>query len=206
MDHSRLSPTLTRRTLLVLSAAASFLAVSGLHRSFAAGGASSMVKSFADELVAIVNGPQPASAKKAALGPVIDRNVDVAKIARFCLGRYWATASATQQSQYVTIFHQVLLNDISGHLGDYTGVTYTLGGETQKGESTLVATAIARPNATTANVQWVVDPGGKVVDVVAEGTSLRLAKRQDYASFLGQHGGDINALLSALQQKLNSAG
>jgi len=198
--------TITRRSLLALSAATAFLAVSGLHRVLAASSASSMVKSFADQLVAIVNGSQPAAEKKAALQPVIDQNVDVAKIARFCLGRYWQTASAAQQQQYVTIFHRKLLNSISGHLGDYTGVSYTMSGETQKGDTTLVGTAIVRPNAPTANVQWVVDGAGKVVDVVAEGTSLRLTERQDYASFLGQHGGSIDALLSALQKQLDAAG
>ena len=64
MQHSHL----TRRSLLVLSAAAGFLAVSGLHGVFAASSASAEVKTFADQLVAIVNGPQPAAAKKAALG------------------------------------------------------------------------------------------------------------------------------------------
>ena len=212
MQHSHLTrrtASLTRRSLLVLSAAASFLAVSGmavpgLSSAFAASSASAEVKTFADQLVAIVNGPQPAAAKKAALGPVIDRNVDVNKIARFCLGRYWASATPAQQSQYVTIFHQVLLNNIQGHLGEYVGVSYVMNGETQKGDNTLVGTAISRPNAPTANVQWVVDTNNKVIDVVAEGTSLRLTSRQDYASFLGQHNNDIGALLTALQRKLDS--
>ncbi len=212
MQHTHLTrrpASLTRRSLLGLSAAASLLAVSGMalsgsSRAFAASSASAEVKTFADQLVAIVNSSQSNSAKKAALGPVIDRNVDVNKIARFCLGRFWATATPAQQSQYLTIFHQVLLNNIQGHLGEYAGVSYVMNGETQKGEATLVGTAITRPNAPTANVQWVVDSNNKVVDVVAEGTSLRLTERQDYASYLGQHNNDIAALLTALQRKLDS--
>jgi phospholipid transport system substrate-binding protein len=197
---------MTRRTLLAVSAAAAFLAVSGLRPVVAASSAATTVKDFADQLVAIVNSSQPAAEKKAALQPVIDRYVDVGQIARFCLGRFWQTASAAQQQHYVAIFHKKLLNSISGHLGDYTGVSYTMSGETQKGDTTLVGTAIVRPNAPTANVQWVVDGAGKVVDVVAEGTSLRLTERQDYASFLGQHGGSIDALLSALQRQIDAAG
>ena len=212
MQHTHLTrrpASLTRRSLLGLSAAASLLAVSGMalpgsSRAFAASSASAEVKTFADQLVAIVNSSQSNPAKKAALGPVIDRNVDVNKIARFCLGRFWATATPAQQSQYLTIFHQVLLNNIQGHLGEYAGVSYVMNGETQKGEATLVGTAITRPNAPTANVQWVVDSNNKVVDVVAEGTSLRLTERQDYASYLGQHNNDIAALLTALQRKLDS--
>ena len=132
----------------------------------------------------------------------------MAKIARFCLGRFWATATPAQQSQYVAIFHQVLLNNISGNLGKFRGVTYTLQGETPQGTSTLVSTVITRPNAPTANVQWVIDNSSgtpKVVDVVPEGTSLRLTQRSDYASYLSRHGNDISALLSALQQQVNNA-
>jgi phospholipid transport system substrate-binding protein len=201
----------TRRAFLLLTGAASFLLVTGLAvPAFAeVSGASAFVRSFADQLVAIVNGPQPAAQKKAALGPVIDRNVDVARIARFCLGRFWSSATPAQQAQYTTIFHQVLLNNISGHLGDYTGVSYVMHGESPQGDNTLVGTTITRPNAPTANVQWVVENAGgglKVVDVVAEGTSLRLTQRSDYASFLSRHNNDIGALLKALQAQLDNAG
>ncbi len=204
-------PKTTRRHFLILSAAASLLFVAGAATpAFAqASGASTFVRSFADQLVGIVNGPQPAAQKKAALGPVIDRNVDVNRIARFCLGRFWATATPAQQSQYATIFHQVLLNNISGHLGEYTGVSYVMHGESPQGDNTLVGTTITRPNAPTANVQWVVENAGgglKVVDVVAEGTSLRLTQRSDYASFLSRHNNDIGALLKALQAQLDNAG
>ena len=200
----------TRRTFLALSAAAAVLASFGAPLAQAQGSAAaSFVNGFARDLVAIVNGPQSAVQKRAALGPVIDANVDVAKIARFCLGRYWTRATPEQQAQYTTLFHQKLLNNISGHLGDYRGVAYSLQGETAQGTNMLVGTAIVRPNAPTANVQWVVDTSGgapKVVDVVAEGTSMRLTERSDYASYLSQHGGDVGALLSALQRQLANAG
>ncbi len=203
-----LSPT--RRTFLMLCAASATLAAFGVPVARAQGSAaSSFVNSFARQLVDIVNGPQSAAQKKAALGPVIDSNVDVAKIARFCLGRFWARATPEQQAQYTTLFHQVLLNNISGHLGEYRGVTYSMQGETPQGADTLVSTVINRPNAPAANVQWVVETSGgapKVVDLVAEGTSLRLTQRSDYASYLGQHGGDVSALLTALQRQLSNAG
>jgi len=80
-----------------------------------------------------------------------------------------------------------------------------LQGETPQGANTLVGTAINRPNAPMANVQWVVDSSSgapKVVDVVAEGTSLRLTRRNDYAAFMGAHGGDMEALLAAIRQRL----
>ncbi len=201
---------LTRRAVLVLAAAAGLLTVVGEPLALAqSSAASTFVSTFASQLTTIVNGPQRAAQKKAALGPVIDQNVDVDKIARFCLGRFWSSATPAQQAQYTTIFHQVLLNNISGHLGEYRGVSYQMGGETPQGANTLVGMVINRPNAPPANVQWVVDSSSgspKVVDVVAEGTSMRLTNRSDYASYLSRHGNSISALLSALQQQLANNG
>jgi phospholipid transport system substrate-binding protein len=201
---------LTRRSLLAASAAIVALALVRVPRAMAASAsqASTLVNSFAGELTQIVNGPEPAAQKKAALGPVIDSNVDVAKIARFCLGRFWSSATAAQQAEYTQIFHQVLLNAISGHLGDYKGVSYTVTGDHAQGADELVGTVITRPNSPPVNVQWVVDSSTgspKIVDVVAEGTSLRLTQRSDYASYLERHGNDIGALLAALHRQLGAA-
>jgi phospholipid transport system substrate-binding protein len=198
---------LTRRDLLAITVAAATLAATGFAPASAqSAGADAFVKQFADSLVAIVNGPEPAAQKKAALTPVIDRYVDVPAVARFSLGRFWATATPAQQQEYVTLFHRVLLNNISGHLGDYRGVSYVTTGDTPQGSNTLVGTQITRPNQPQINVQWVVNGSPKVIDVIAEGTSMRLTQRSDYASYLGQHGGNIDALLAAMHRQLDNAG
>jgi phospholipid transport system substrate-binding protein len=201
---------LTRRRLLAFTAVTALVAACGLGPAHAQSpGANAFLKSFADNLVSIVNGPEPTAQKRAALGPVIDSNVDVARIARFCLGRFWSTATPAQQAEFTTLFHQVLLNEISGHLGDYRGVSYSMTGDTSQGADTLVGTIINRPNAPPANVKWVVDSSSgtpKIVDVIAEGTSMRLTSRNDYASYLSQHGNSIDALIAALQKQVAAAG
>ncbi len=200
--------SLSRRLALALPLAGLVLAATGAPAQ-AGTPADDFVTKFATALVDIVNRPEPAAQKKAALGPVIDGDVDVAKIARFCLGRFWNTATPDQRAQYVTLFHQVLLNAISGHLGAYRGVSFTLTGDTPQGANTLVGTLITRPNAPQANVQWVVDASGptpKVIDVIAEGTSMRLTQRSDYASFLGQHADSVTALIAALKHQIAAAG
>jgi phospholipid transport system substrate-binding protein len=201
---------LTRRSLLAAFSAIVALAIVRLPRAVAASAsqASAFVNSFASELTQIVNGPDSAAQKKAALGPVIDQNVDVAKIARFCLGRFWSSATPAQQSEYTQIFHQVLLNAISGHLGDYKGVSYAMTRDHPQGADELVGTIITRPNSPPVNVQWVVDSSTgspKIVDLVAEGTSMRLTQRSDYASYLERHGNDIGALLQALHRQVLAA-
>ena len=202
---------LTRRRLLTagataLAALTLFSALGVAPAAAQTGGADAFVKSFADELVAVVNGPQDSAAQQAALRPVIDRNVDADDVARFCLGRFWNTATPDQRSKYVALFHQVLLTQISGHLGEYRGVSITLTGSHVQNGEILVGSVINRPNQPPANVDWVVSTASgspKVVDVLAEGTSLRLTQRQDYASYLVHHGEDIDKLIAAMQRQLN---
>ncbi len=198
---------LTRRAVLAGATAVLVLATiaaPGAARAQQAS-ADAFVRGFADRLIAVVNGDGSAAAKQAALAPLIDNDVDVAAIARFCLGRFWSSATPAQQAAYTQLFHQVLLNNISGHLGEYRGVSFTMTGSQPQGEDTLVGTIINRPNQPPANVQWVVRTAGtpKVLDVVAEGTSLRLTQRQDYASYLSRHGGSIDALIAAMKRQLN---
>jgi phospholipid transport system substrate-binding protein len=200
------SRSLGRRRFGVVAAAGLLAATAAPPARAQGGDPSEFLKNFADQLVAIVNGPGDAAAKRQALQPVIDHDVDVAGIARFCLARLWTTASPAQQQQYVSIFHQVLLNNISGHLGEYKGVSYSMGGSQPQGSSTVVATVINRPNAPPANVSWVISSAGgaqKIVDVIAEGTSLRLQQRDDYTSYLHRHNNVIAALISALQRQVS---
>ena len=197
----------TRRHLLAGAAAllvAAMLAVAPARA--AASDPETFVKGFADRLVAIVNGPQDTAAKREALQPVVDEDVDVASIARFCLARSWNAATPAQQEKYVSVFHQVLMHSISSHLGEYQGVSFSFGTTHPQGDSTVVSTVVTRPNAPPANIGWVVsDSTGapKVVDVVAEGTSLRLQQRDDYTSYLRRHNNDIDALIAALQRQVS---
>jgi phospholipid transport system substrate-binding protein len=47
-----------------------------------------------------------------------------------------------------------------------------------------------------------VDGQPKIVDIIAEGTSLRLTERNDYAGVISQHGGQIQPLIDAMRNQL----
>jgi phospholipid transport system substrate-binding protein len=70
-----------------------------------------------------------------------------------------------------------------------------------------VDTTVTRPNQAPADVRWVVDEVAgqpKIVDVLAEGTSLRLTQRSDYASYLSRNGNDVQALIDAIRRQLGA--
>lgn len=166
----------------------------------------SFVREVGDQLVAVINSPGSFADKRAQLRAIVDRNVDVEGIARFCLGRYWRLATPEQQREYVAVFHDVLVNSITGHLGEYKGVHYTLGRVTPHDDNTVwVTTTIYRPNNPPADVQWVIASQGgtfRIEDLVVEGTSLRLTQRSDYASYLQHHDNNVGELISAMRRLL----
>jgi phospholipid transport system substrate-binding protein len=197
----------SRRFILAVSAA--WLAIGGgAHAQSAPDRASAFVKATGDKLVAVVNGPGSAPQKRQMLTQIIDGTVDVDGVAKFCLGRFWGQASPDQQKRYMGAFHQVLVSNITSKLGDYQGVKFTMGRTEPDGDNVKVNTVVDRPNSPPTNVQWVIgNPAGdpKIVDVVAEGTSLRLTQRSDYASYLSHNNNNIDALITAMQQQVGQA-
>nr|WP_239478746.1 ABC transporter substrate-binding protein [Lichenicola cladoniae] len=168
--------------------------------------AAAFVQGLTSRLTAVVNGSGSTADKKAAILPMLSQDVDVDAIGRFCLGRFWRTATPSQQQRYLTLFHQVLVNSITGKLGDYKGVSITTGSATVQDGKSTVPTVITRPGQPTANVQWMVSSESgspKVVDIVAEGVSLSLTQRSDYASYLAHNGNNVDALLNALSRQVS---
>jgi phospholipid transport system substrate-binding protein len=127
-------------------------------------------------------------------------------VAKFCLGRYWRSASPEQQQTYTKLFHQVWSNNLLSKMGEYRNVQITVGKAQQRDEEIYVSTVVFRPNNPPNNVDWIIhDQAGamKIIDIIAEGTSMRLTQRQDYASFLQHNNGNIGSLIDALQKQLD---
>jgi phospholipid transport system substrate-binding protein len=69
----------------------------------------------------------------------------------------------------------------------------------------VVSTAVERPNNPPTNVDWIISNSAnapKIIDVIAEGTSLRLTQRQDYASYLTRNNNSVDALIDAMRQQI----
>ena len=156
----------------------------------------------------ILKGMQSAGSvedRRKIVGSIIDRAIDVDGLAKFCLGRYWQTASADQQQRYTRLFHEVLIGNITSKLGEYQEVKLTVGRSQPQGDAEVVTSTIERANNPPTTVQWVVgnianEP--KVIDLIAESTSLRVTQRSDYASFLAHNNSDVEALIKAMRAQL----
>jgi phospholipid transport system substrate-binding protein len=164
------------------------------------------LRSKGDELVAIVNSDKPDSAKQDAVGKLLAEAVDLEGVARFVVGRYWRTASAQEQREYVSLFGELTKLTIAARFGELRGLKFQVLGPTRRDEEAQgIATLIERPGQPPATVEWkVAQVGGglKVIDLVAEGTSLRLTQRGEYTSVLQRNNGQFNSLMAAMRRQV----
>ncbi len=191
-----------------------WLAVTGLWLAMASASfaqavspatASAFVDGTAKRLIAIINSSENRASQTAQLQTIVDQVVDAEGIARFCLGRYWQSATPPQRQAFLSLFHSVLLEGVTGQIRAYKGVTVTLGRAQAHDADVSVSSVVRRPDESPADVDWLVEstPSGlKISDVVAEGTSMRLTRRNDYAAFLSSHGGNVDDLLTVMRQRL----
>src|SRR4051812_43813274 len=208
-DSGASNSMILRRQFLTLASMMGLLACAPGAWAQSTDKAAVFIKATGDRLVGVVNGPGNAQEKRAQMTQILNDTVDVDGIARFCLGRFWHNANAAQQEAYVKLFHQVLVTNITAKLGEYKGVGFTMGRARTDGENDVVSTTVERPNNPPTAVDWIVADIAskpKIVDVVAEGTSLRLTQRQDYASYLMHNNNNVDALISAMKNQVAQSG
>jgi len=198
---------LTRRRTLVASLALALNAWSvtpsaSAQTNLAAAG--SFMRQVGKELGTIVGSDTSRAQKQQQLQSLIDRTVAVDAIARFCLGRFRREASPSQQRAYLKLFHSVLVREVVVRLGDYAqeDVDVIVGHPEQNGEDIDVPSTVDRTGKPPARVTWVLQQDGsgfRIIDMLAEGVSMRLTVRSDYDSFLISYDDNMEALLGALR-------
>lgn len=159
-----------------------------------------------NQLVTVVNSNGSESQKADELTQLVDQIVAVDQVGNYVLGRYINVVTPDQHSQYLTLFHQLLAYNITYQIKAYQGVTFVVNSASVMGNDTVVDTTITRPGQAPADVGWAVDEvdgSPKIVDVIVAGTSLRITERNDYASVVTSNGGQISALLTAMQNQID---
>jgi len=182
------------------------LAALPAHAQVAPDAAKAFITQSGQQLVAVVNSNASTAQKADQLRQLVDQIVAVDTVGDYVLGRYLNVATADQHTQFLTEFHQLLSYNITYQIKAYQGITFTVNGATVQGNDTIVDTTITRPGQADADVGWAVDEIGgapKIVDVIVAGTSLRITTRNDYASVITSNGGQVSALLSAMQNQID---
>lgn len=139
---------------------------------------------------------------------LLESSFDMGTIARFALGRYWRTASAAQQKEYLKLFHEMIVRVYSQRFSEYEGQELVVRGGRKDGtQDVIVHSAIVPDNGPEVSVDWRVrnkDGRRRVIDVVVEGVSMAVTQRSDFASVIQRGGGDLEVLIEHLRQQTGS--
>lgn len=157
-----------------------------------------------DKLVTIVNGPGDWTYKRRQLQLLVNAAVDVGGVGRFALGRYWSSASEQQQAEFERLLPLVLIGSVARAVGAYQGLAFTVDGGVPMNDEVAVRTTILRPGDPPRQVNWMIGTvagAPKIVDVIAEGASMRITERDDCSSYLRQNNHTIQTLIDMLQQR-----
>jgi phospholipid transport system substrate-binding protein len=166
--------------------------------------ATQFIRSSGERLIATLDGAGKAADKRQQLVALLDEAVDVDGIARFALGRFWNTASDGQRDAYLRLFSAVLVDRLCNAFDDYHGMHFSIDRVTQADDAVQVVTSVYRPNQATQRVVWIVGAVAgvtKIVDIVAEGLSVRIMQRDHCVKLLQQDGYSIEGLIGTLRQQ-----
>ena len=157
-----------------------------------------------ERLVAILDGASDWPTKRQRVLVLIEAAVDVAGITRFSLGRFWNTASEQQRGECVRLFPAVLIGGLGRSIGAYQNLRFAIGRGAQANDTVHVRTTVLRQGDPPREVMWVVGLAGgvaKIVDIMAEGSSLRITERDDCASFMTRNNYSMSALIDELRRQ-----
>jgi len=153
-----------------------------------------------------VLGPGVAPGQRLARFRELFRNdFDVPGIGQFVLGRYWRTATAQEQHEFLQLFQEYIVRAYAARLGEYGGEPFRVTGARANGEDTVVTSEIVRSNGNRIEVVWFLAGRGgqyKITDVYVAGVSMKVTQRDEFAAVIQRNGGQVAALLAQLRQKI----
>jgi phospholipid transport system substrate-binding protein len=201
---------MTRRVSCI---AACFLVVAVLvpaRPAAAAADPAAVISSLGNEALKVLGKNVDPSLRVARFRQLFTEDFDVPGIARFVLGRYWRLATPLQQQEFIKAFTNYIALAYSNRLAEYSGESLRVIGSRPAPDGELVSSEIMRTNGQPpARVDWLLTPHSgayKINDVIVEGISMAVTQRSEFASVIQRNGGQVQGLITALQQKTEGAG
>ena len=139
---------------------------------------------------------------------LIASHVDIPMLAKFLAGRYWRRASAAQRTAYVSAFTDFLLEVFARQLGGAQLVGFEVLGSKPVGRRDVMVMSRLDRGGKPVKVEWRLrrrDNRFLVIDVTAEGVSMAMTRRQEFAAIIRANGGRFDGLITKLQEYVSNA-
>ena len=136
---------------------------------------------------------------------ILDTKFNMKSIAKFVLGRYWKQASAEEKEKFLALFESTTATTYATRFQDYTSEKLEItGSRPEKDGGVTVLSRIVRPSGDPIAISWkIFEKKGtlRVYDIILEGISMGITQRSEFASVIQKGGGQIRALINALEKK-----
>lgn len=153
------------------------------------------------------------ASRNAGVETLVDKYVDMERVAKFALGQYARQATPEQMAVYVPLFRRYATDVYQSTLETYSGQKLAVTDSIDRNERDIIVNSKvvgAKPGDQYANlvVSWRVyrkpDGGQKIVDAGAEGVWLAIEQQSTFKSIIANNGGGakgIDALIADLKTK-----
>ncbi len=132
---------------------------------------------------------------------------DLKVLARFVLGRHWRTLDDAQRREFADVFEDAMVQQTLTVFGRYTGESFDItGAEADRTNPKLISIKVnikKSDGSLLARLNYRMRKVGqdfKVVDIVAEGVSMALTLRQEYAAVIARSEGKVDGLIAKLRR------
>jgi phospholipid transport system substrate-binding protein len=169
--------------------------------------AAAFIQGLGDQAIGIIRSTENQTQRKAAFSSLFTKDFDVPAIGKFVLGHYWRDATPEQQQEYLKLFGQYVVAIYADKFNNYSGQEFKVtGSKAEDGGTATVNSQIIRPDGgPPIHIDWRVALEGadyKIIDVKAENLSMSVTQREDFASVIAQHGGNVQGLIDMLKTKV----
>lgn len=167
--------------------------------------AKAFINDLADKTIALLQSDETNEQKQADFAALLEEGVNTTYVSRFVLGRNWNTATKEQRDQFLMLFKEYLLANLTQRLaGEYDNQSFTVKNAVPAGtKDVLVRSEITQANGKPLAVEWRVRQFGdkwQIIDIAAEGLSLAITQREEYGAVVQRKG--MDGLLSALSEQV----
>jgi len=174
--------------------------------------AKAFIGKLSDEVIEKLTDPDlPLEQQEERFKGIVTKYIAFKSISRWVLGqRHWKRASEEQRTEYMRLYGDLMVatyaHRFQGYSGEKLEVTKA---RVIDANQALVESKIVREGADKPLIiNWRVRGANgtyRIIDIMVEGLSMSQTQRSEFKSFMRSNGGNMDALLANLKERLQKA-
>ena len=165
-----------------------------------------LIKEIVNEASIILSSSDPVESKIIKLNDIAERNVDIAGLGMYTLGKHRKTLSEDQKVKYNKLFKKYFLKTFSSRLVDYSNPKINILSEKKINEKYTMVNTVLEPTSKNPEIKidWRIytkNPNKPLIrDLIIEGLSLARTQREEFNSVILSNNNSIEALFKTLEE------